>query len=60
SSVSSLAGASNDSTRSSTTDMNISGQFVVASASQTLLSSESLNEELNSENLQAKLNNVNK
>ncbi|CAF3676261.1 unnamed protein product [Rotaria socialis] len=60
SSVSSLAGASNDSPRSSTTDMNISGQFVIASASQTLLSSESLNEELNSENLQAKLNNINK
>ncbi|CAF0752403.1 unnamed protein product [Rotaria sp. Silwood1] len=57
SSVSSLAGASNDSPRSSTADVNVSGQFIIASASQTLLSSESLNEESTDEILQSKSNN---
>lgn len=75
SSISSLAGASNDSPRSSTADVNVSGQFIIgnksfpsntitlsssqslASASQTLLSSESLNEEGHDEMLQTKLTN---
>ncbi|CAF1392432.1 unnamed protein product [Adineta ricciae] len=57
SSVSSLAGASNDSPRSSTADINISGQFIIASASQTLLSSESLNVESTEETPPSKVNN---
>ncbi|CAF3710925.1 unnamed protein product, partial [Adineta steineri] len=60
SSVSSLAGASNDSPRSSTTDVNVSGQFIIASASQTLLSTESLNEETNDEIIQTKTDNNHK